>query len=392
MKIKDFFVGLFWKFKDWQIVKKINDQPEINFIYLPFNRGKIYVDFYIKIGALTESKDQAGIGHLLEHYIANQIKEKENVHLDISARINDNYIIFTLSPNLKDDFKLEIEHFISTILSPDFSQSEMFEYERQSIINETNIEQHNLIQTINRLIEKSRYVDEPNSRSFVDHLQTLSQLNMADLEKYHQEFFLSKNLRIFISCHHWKKELIKLIKDKISIKKISKKVAVFPEPKYSEFRIIIKENQEINGHYSILTFPGLNIKANRKERIILSILVKTLSSFSKNSAYDRIRKKGIYDFYVENWIGIKKGDFAIRSYLSPIQLMEWLKLVPQFLREMKKGEIEQSILDTIKKNWLVDGLNNWRSNNRFDYLSGFILDDEKIISWPEMEKIINSSC
>ena len=72
--------------------------------------------------------------------------------------------------------------------------------------------------------------------------------------------------------------------------------------------------------------------------------------------------------------------------------MEWLKLVPQFLREMKKGEIEQSILDTIKKNWLVDGLNNWRSNNRFDYLSGFILDDEKIISWPEMEKIINSSC
>ncbi|KKS77180.1 MAG: hypothetical protein UV50_C0008G0042 [Parcubacteria group bacterium GW2011_GWB1_42_9] len=33
---------------------------------------------------------------------------------------------------------------------------------------------------------------------------------------------------------------------------------------------------------------------------------------------------------------------------------------------------------------------DWRSNNRFDYLSGFILDDEKIISWPEMEKIINS--
>jgi len=391
MNLKEKIINLYWFIKDKKLVVKSGEQPDFYFIYLPFNRGKIFVDVYIKAGALTEEKNQAGIGHLLEHYIAGQIKEKSNGQLVLEGKINDNHIIFSLTSNLKENLDEEINQFLEGIFAPDFSDENKFKYEKQSIVNETNIEQHNLYQTIGRIIDKIRYLDEPNGRSFVDHLSSLEKLTLEDIKKYHQKIFSNSNLKIFLSGHNVNKKIINLIKEKSPITLLSKKYITFPDPQYSSFSTQNQIEPGIDGYYTCLTFPGLNQKSTRKERLVLSLLVDIITSFDKNGLYKQVREVGIYDLSTDFHVGIKNGFFWIRSYLTDGQFTSWLKIISDSLNKFKRGEIDQAIIDLIKKHWLIDGLNYWRSNDgRFDRLSNLIIEGDEIQSWSDVEKIIQS--
>jgi predicted Zn-dependent peptidase len=275
-------------------------------------------------------------------------------------------------------------------LFPDFNQQEMLNYERQSIINEMNINKHELGANIIQLVEKHRYLDEVDSRSFADYLPNLLKFSLADLEKYHNEVFISKNMCIFISGHFFDKKVVQLIIDQVSKKSFSQMLNDFPVPQYSDFKIVIEEDKKIDGHYTILNFPGLNIENNQRERIALSMISKIMTSFKKGSGYSQIRKAGIYDFSINNWFGRKKGGVDIKSYLTQSQLAEWLTLISGLLTEVKAGKIDDLLFESIKKDFLINGKNEWRSNNRFDYITSFILDDINFIPWPELEKTIES--
>lgn len=391
MNFREKIIDIWWWIKDQRIAQKITDNPEVYFIYLPSDHKKTFIDFYIKAGALTENKEEMGLGHLLEHYLSRVLKSKYFNQFEVDGIINDDYLFFTLKVDRKQKEKAFI-NFIDEIIIPNFIDEKIFISEKQAIENELMAEKQNLEKTFARLIRKTRYIDEPNNRSFVDHLEILPKLKLKNLTDYYQKTFFRKNIKIFISDYQRDRRMEKIVIDRLKFLPDSGQQKDFPAPRYSDTRIIIEEKKEMNGQYVALSFPLGSAFNNYKDRLRISVLIEYLIDGSQEIGFSQAREKGIYSFNCFYNYGIKNGYWGIKSYLTNEQLKLWLEITSKSLNEIKAGNINHQSLEKIKEEGLMDSKRIWRSNNgRFNYISRTILDYGRIINNKETALIIKET-
>jgi predicted Zn-dependent peptidase len=360
-------------------VKKILNWPVGYFIQLPQKGDDIFVDIYIKAGAITEQKVEAGIGHLLEHYLASLANDRLAGQVDIKARINDDFILFYFV--IKNDHQAieTIKTMLNLIFKPNFDDDKIFQLEKQSIIDEVKKEIDDDDFVFERLVEKTRYLDEANSRSFVDHLDNLNNLNLKNIESYHRLIFTNDNVVVFLSGSTYDQQLAKVISDELGKFNLPDGKAIYPKPQYSGFEVITKFKQEVTNNYLAVTFPCPNNALSLKESQILSIIMLAI----KNTHQDR--------FYVNYHRSQKNGYLIIQTRVLNDEVIDCFKDIADMLKKLKKEGLNLNLLKTLKKKRVIEEDNDWLDNHeRFIKISHDLLKDDKVYSLSETKKMIKS--
>ncbi|MDE2021687.1 MAG: insulinase family protein [Patescibacteria group bacterium] len=382
---------LYWYFKDRKLVTNFNREPDCYFLYLPRYTEKTFVDIYIKAGALSEKEELVGIGHLLEHYISELVNKGLPDDVRFEARINDYYIVFYLESSDNKNLICAIEKFFETIANPDFSRQEIFDYEKKSIINELENEKNDTELKLERLIERTRYSDEPNRRSFVDHLPRLKYLKIEDIAAYHKKIFTKENLKVFVSSTKLNPRVCDVINDKLGQLNLPNGSVNFPKPAYSSFQVQISDEPDMSGNYVAMTFPSIGRSESLRDNMIFELMAEVMRDKERKGIRQKIREAGIYDFSVAYSQGIYNGYLSIQSHLNKEQVVPWVEMVSGMIRELKKGKLDLLLLKKTKKKRAGDMLVSWRNNEgRFNILTRFILDQKDIPSHKTVKKMIAS--
>jgi predicted Zn-dependent peptidase len=390
MNLREKISNLYWTFKDIKNISNFNKDPNCYFIRLPQRTEKIFLDIYIKAGALLEPKAQAGIGHILEHYISNLVKKELKNSSGFFARIGDNYINFGLELERNKDILSPINKVLDIIINPDFKNKNIFEYEKKSIEDELKQEQSNVELKFERLIVKTRYLDESNTRSFIDHLDKINDLSLENIANYHKKIITKNNVKIFISSSARNKKLENLITQKIKKINSSDESITYPKPEYSNIQMRIEEIKDINGNYIAMTFPSLNWSASLKDSIVLAIIVDIMRDKENNMAHQKTRETGIYNLDITYNQGVCNGYIMIKSFLSKDKASKWLEIVCNLIKKMKYEE-DLFLLEKVKDKWTKSNLKYWRSNNgRFNILIDFVLNQKEIVTFREIEKLVKT--
>ncbi len=346
---------------------------------------------YIKAGALAEKEEQAGVGHLLEHYLATLISKELPRGVIFDAKINDYYIVFYLESENEKILANFIQKFLAILANPDFSHQEIFDYEKKSIINELEKEKNSTELKLERLIEKTRYIDEPNGRSFVDHLQRLEDLKIEDIVAYHKNIFTKENVEIFVSATKSNSHMCTAISDSLLKLHLPEGFAVFPKPTYSDSQIQTYKESGLSGNYMVMTFPSISRSASLRDKIVFALMVEIIRDKDRKNFWQKIREAGIYDLKVTYSQGIYNGYLALQSHVSKEQIMLWLEIICSMIGELKDGKIDPLLFINTKNKWADDRLAFWRSNDgRFSILTQSILDQEEIPRCKTVEDIVAS--
>lgn len=391
MNFNEKLSDLYWSFKDMRLVKNFNKKPNCYFLYLPKYTKKTFIDIYIKAGALSEKEEQAGIGHLLEHYISELAGKELSSDLKFSARINDYYIVFCLESNNDTDLICATEKFLEILVNPDFSRQEIFEYEKKSIINELGKEKNDPEMKLERLVEKTRYSDEPNKRSFVDHLSVLESLKIEDIFAYHKEIFTEESLEIFVSATKLSSKVCDTISNKLTKLHLPKGFIDFPKPVYSDFQIKISNESGISGDYAVITLPSINQSASLMDKIVFALMVEIIRDKESKWIRQKIRESGIYDHRVTYNQGLYNGYLAIQSYINKEQIIPWIETISDMVGELKSGKLDSSLFEKTKDKVISNMSTYWRNNDgRFDILTSSILDKEEFPGYRAVKKMTMS--
>ena len=98
---------------------------------------------------MSETFEQQGMGHLLDHYINGKIFQKY-FNLETNAHIDSNNLWFSLNTEKKKALK-DIKKFMNMVVNPDFTDKELLGFEKQTLINEMRVEE---VVVYNNLFEK----------------------------------------------------------------------------------------------------------------------------------------------------------------------------------------------------------------------------------------------
>ncbi|MBU6214809.1 insulinase family protein [Patescibacteria group bacterium] len=385
--------NLYWSFKDRKLIEDVYRDSDCHFIYLPRDTKKIFIDVYIKAGALLEDERQAGIGHVLEHYISALVHKELPDDVKFGAKINDDYIVFYLESEADTTLVHAFNTLFEVLTRPDFSQKEVFDYEKRSIMSELGEEKNDIERRLERLVERTRYVDEPNGRSFVDHLPKMKELSLENIATYHKKILTKEHITIFVSAVKSHPSVLSAVTDKLDILNVSKGVPDFPRPTYSDFSIVIDEDPNLSGSYLVMTFPSLNRTASLKDEVILDLLIEIMKDPEHKGARQEMREQGIYDITVVQHEGAHNGYLAMRSYVSNDQIVAWIQIVASLMRILKESGPSQSLFERIKGEWIGDMTTHWRTNSgRFALLSDRILNQGNVPGYKkEIEEIAASA-
>lgn len=364
-----------WLFKDMRACKRFAVDPDSFFIRLPRKTPTMFFDVYIRAGALSEPRTQAGIGHILEHYLAALIDQQLPHNVDHGAKINDDDIVFYLESDDQASLVDAAESLLRTLRNPDFSRDDVFAYEKQSILNELEEEKNDVRSKLERLVEQTRYTDEPDQRSFVDHLPSMRGLSLTDIERYHARIVTKDTVKTFYSATHQNTKVQQMTKDALHALPLPSGHVAFPKPNYSDLCVVLEDSPDLAGVYAALTFPSLSRTTSLHDRLTFDLLLALLRDTSHVGLRQLTRTQGIYDLEIIQKQGIYNGYIALQSHLSTDQLIHWTRTVLEFLRHLKSNGPERDAFRKVKRTWLADMVVYWRSNQgRFAVLTEHITD------------------
>jgi predicted Zn-dependent peptidase len=374
MTIRDRMSDRYWAFKDAKVLEQFCDAPRCYFVYLPQRTRKTFVDIYLRAGALTEDKTRAGIGHLLEHYLAALASKKLPSEVAFNAKINDDDIVFSISAEDRSILHEATDTLVSTLLHPDFSHHEIFGYEKKSLIHEIEEERNETSMAFERLVERARYLDEPNGRSFVDHLGGLASISLAGISHYHQEIIAKDTMTVFVSGLRRDRKLERCIEREVHTLPASEPPIPFPEPEYSGRRVVAEKNA-VSGAYVSLSFPAYSRTAPLRDRFALNLLLTLINDPSQQGLQHALRKQGFYDFKTISKRGVRNGYIAFQTYVSDGKVLAWLEAVAGYIRAVTHSGPEATTFARLREQWTRDVIMDWRDNqSRFEIVSDCVLD------------------
>lgn len=378
MRLDTFITATYWFLKDLRIFKRFNVKPDGYSLCLPKRARKIFVDIYIRAGALSEGKQQAGVGHLLEHYIAGLASKALPGDVEFGAKINDDDIVFYLAGDDLAVMQNAAKILLETVTHPDFSHQDLFDHEKMAILNELGEEKNGTGAALERLIEGTRYRDEPDRRSFVDHLSSTQDLSIRDIAQHHTYIMTADTLKIFVSASGSTRSVQAVIKDGLRGIALPKGVTHFPTPEYSDSLVVAQEAPSISGVYAAVSFPAPNRAGGLKDRLVLDLMLAFIRDPDYRGVRQRVRERGVYDFQIVHKQGLCNGYIAIRSYLSDGQELSWVRMVYEYFDWLGSVGPEEDLFKLVKERWIRDMIFYWRSNEgRFDVLSECLMDQAR---------------
>ncbi|MGE4555025.1 MAG: M16 family metallopeptidase [Candidatus Paceibacterota bacterium] len=372
-------------------IKKISSANNFYYIKLPRRTSKVYLDINLKSGYAEENDKEFGVGHLLEHYLIGLLRLKGGKYIKIAGSIGQESTIYSLDSSVSKIID-EAQVFINAILKPEFSDKQLFQLEKEALINELYIKLNSssvvikeaiLVQRVNK---KCRYARNTNTQ-----IKNIRKIKLEDLKRYHHKFFVRENIVITIGGYQLKPQIIQKTFSFIKECKLSTKRADYSSPKcsYSKFKIkTIKKDIRKGLSTVVLTFPAYDNKINPAQRIILDVLGWLLSD-SPDGLLNQLRQLGIYSSNYGKIVWRNMGMIYFFSSITNQKLLPFLGLMNETIKELKNKEIPKTKLK-IFLNQIKQSEKKAFNNNldRLDWINYDLVHYGRVFSIKEDLKII----
>jgi len=361
--------------------KKLLDRPETYLIDLPKKKKAYYATVSFRQGRLAESDSELGAGHLAEHLVIREIRQK-NASLRVGGTNSFDFIQFYCEG---DSLTMILEDFLKTIFSPKLDNNGWFTSEKLSAVNELK---SGLIRLNTMTLERAfklRFLEGSRlSRNYQDELDSHQHLNIDVVKNYYLEKVLTSTAVITIGGYNIT-ERVKEITAVIGALKVKENISSNNKPKNTDLysgRIV---RQEVNNKFGdltsvIVTFPGYSRKDEANKRRCLNGICQLVCDHSKPGIIGDLRKLGIYDMYYDNFVF---ADYGVLTFSTQVegkeQVTGFLEAIFDALEFLKNQLVDKKLVAKRREELIKGNQENWRENRgRYQWIQDYLVNGTKV--------------
>ena len=329
----------------------------------------VCIDFWFKAGSAFEESDKKGTAHFLEHMIfkgSNKIMPGEFDHkieslggMSNASTGYDDAHYYVLIP--KCNFKESLALLTNIVLSPNFNINE-FEKEKNVVIDEIKQQNDQPDEKLFNYFLSRVWKNTNYGKTILGTEKDVQSLKIADLEKFHKNFYNKKNFCIAIAGNlskktfeeHYQNNFCNLSQNETSQIENNELIAISRTGREE----IVFKNIELSRIFMAWSIPSLN---NQKINIGFEILASILS-VGRNSRLVKDLKEEknlVQSIYVDVNGGELGGLLIIEACCHEINLKKVEEGINETIQEvisyknLTLNELEKAI-NIVKSNYIFN--------------------------------------
>src|SRR5262252_1620251 len=164
--------------------------------------------FFVRAGSQDEPREKQGVSHFLEHVLFKRTRRRSTVEIareidrlggDVDAFTTKEYTGFYVH-TLDSRFDEALDLLGDVVLSPDFDASDV-EMERGVILEEIGEANDNPDDLVHEMFVRSFWKTHPLGAPILGTVETVKNLTLTDLHRYHRDRYVPGNLIFSVAGH-----------------------------------------------------------------------------------------------------------------------------------------------------------------------------------------------
>ncbi len=378
------------------VYRKIGEKPDIHVISLPQKTDSAFADLIIDTKDLEYPHLQNRVlAHTLEHYLLGRILPNIKNETKISGVVKQGYIRLSITTKTKT-FIDECKTVLSVIGAEKFGDEQTFQYEKESIINETA----SVLNRPDSLVYDSvakRIFMSPQCRYAIqlpDELIKTKKVSLIDIKKYFDGIKTEDRVSLFIGIHQPSSQLEKKIKD------LFNNIALGADGRTrrsavdkNEFRLTPKELQVYTSNkirsannassaYVALVYEGYKLPAkidrtNAAKHMVIGLLCRSIVGQYSNQTYSELRREGIYTSHFLRQTFPEIGLIVFWSHVPINKIHSYVVATKNTILKPARELLPEDLLNRLKKKFLAETKAEWKNNYyRYEFTTNILLEEE----------------
>lgn len=311
----------------------------------------VFITILVKTGSRNETKEQAGISHLIEHMVFKGTKSRsaiqinqaiENIGGELNAMTDTEKTGFTVDL-MAGDLEIGVDVLSDLILNPTFLEKEL-KLEKNVVIQEIKNYLDDKMAQVDRNFNVTAYANRFFDWDITGYIKTVKSISADDLREYMQKYYVANNM-VICAAGNFKHEDLMVLSEKYLGSMPSGIVPESPELIYTGgFRNLRDEAESLE-----LTF-GFN--ADKFRNNYASAILSNVLGFgccSRLFVQTRERKGLTYDINANLDIGRDSGIFMVSSNSSIKNLNKIIDVICKETKEIATELISDEELMRAKK-------------------------------------------
>jgi predicted Zn-dependent peptidase len=349
---------------------------KINNFKIIYNRVKksktTLVEAYINNGSIFETRENAGISHLLEHIVTegwkkcggpcSQYWSKRGVTTNASTgQTFVNYYMHGLE-KYSDDM---MEYIAGIAMKPIMTQKRICK-EKKAVRNELLMNKTfpdiEIFDALNKILFK---LEGLKLQDDIDHqLKLLSKFNKKDLREWLDTYYVPGNIIFVVSGDISIKSIERIFKKKLNKFKENKVM----KPQLDIFKVglhISRVKTSKKGATVLFAFPS-PLSQQNDEIHLIKLFEKLVNSDVTSILFDKLREKEnlIYNLQVEEFVYGYGSYIVIKTQCENKDIEKVILFTIEVLKKISSGKFDKTgkLLKSIKELYLVDYYNTCKKD------------------------------
>jgi len=365
------------------IIHKLNGYT---LILIPNNNKTIHITACIKSGTMNETKENAGIHHLIEHILTEAWKpcgkqtcssywEKKGVNMNANTHLS--YVNFYVN-GLKEDIQIMLNYMFDIIISP-FLKDSTLQIEKHAVLNELLILNNNPENKLKDVFNKNFYSNEglQHTDDYDLQIKNLNKMTMtmSKIKSFYNN--LQKEI-IFIVCGEIKTMPLSTITNNMKTNKTNKtnkttkkmKMESLLNENKNQNLIFTYSNKKIHLNYdlkSTIFMMGIPIKTCECHKMVACLQILNAILFEQL----RIQMKIIYGIKI-SLLTLPYYHIIINVTVENKHIVQVYETIIKIFEKYKTEPFPQSFIDGMKQKTKLKYYNTEYTST---YMAGYILND-----------------
>ncbi len=320
-------------------------------------------EIIVKTGSLfEESKQGAGLAHLVEHMIFKGTAKRDALKIDdeirslggsINGYTSYQFTGYTLVLPV-ENFEAGLEILADILRNPVFDEQEL-EKEKDVILSEIRMNRDDPQRYFYNKFWKHANIISPYNLPVIGLEPLFVQLKREDLKNFHRKWYIPNNMIIAVAGD---------IDYETALEKITENFADFPLGHFPDValpqipplksRQYFEEEYDITTSYMMLGFPSVAV--TDKDSAVLDILAALLGTGRSSRLYEPLvkQKQLVYSINSFNYTPGFRGIFALSSVLDFKNRDLVVKEIFKTIEGLKKTLVSKKELEKVKNIYLSD--------------------------------------
>jgi len=311
------------------------------------------IQYWVRAGSRTETKEQAGITHLIEHMIFKGTQKRkpgelaweiESLGGSINAYTGPDYTVYHVT--IASRFAWEgLEALTDAIQNASFDSLEL-DQEKKVVLEEIRMGEDRPQSRLQKALFSEVYKVHPYGRPVIGYPETVSSLNREDLLAYVRKLYVPRNMTLILAGDldaTTALEKARKLWDQWE-RPAGATPQVAQEPSQETMRTVLLR-QEVSEAHLRLVFPIPG--AAHPDVPALDVLAMILGDGESSRLEQKLRSQGnlVYSVGAESYTPLDPGLFLVHARLDPRNLDSAVRLSLEEIQQVKTSGVSSKELE-----------------------------------------------